>query len=168
MTTLFHGLQNSQTTIEIFAYLFLIILIISLFVGALLFILLAFALRRIAVREERTHAWMAFVPFMNFYLLGEMARDESDKSWMKEIPLILLFGSIVYLVFPIVPVIGMLYPLCFNGLILYASYLIFNKYSHSAMPLLIICIVTFGIAIPFILFAIRNNEQVTIQLPPNH
>ncbi|UTR13768.1 hypothetical protein MM221_14255 [Salipaludibacillus sp. LMS25] len=168
MITLFRGLQNSQTTIEILIYLFLIILIISLVVGLVLFILSAVALRRMAVREGRQNAWMAFVPFMNLYLFGEIARDDSDKSWIQAIPLTLLLGSIGYLVIHFVPGIGMLYSLCFNGLVLYVSYLVFNKYSHSPVPLLIVSVVTFGMAIPFILFAIRNNDKVDIVLPPNH
>ncbi len=113
------------------------------------------------------HSWLAFIPFANTYICGQVAFENKAKTFiLLALNIILsIVSSIVCLTsisyyemnakLTLISWMSWIYMIFF----FYASYQIFKKYSDKAVIMLVFSILSCGLLTPIFLFAIRNNER---------
>ncbi|WP_413381991.1 hypothetical protein [Alkalihalobacillus sp. 1P02AB] len=140
---------------------FIIVILLFIAIAITLYLLLGFGLKRLSEREGLDNSWMAFVPFLNLYLIGLIAEKQSNQSWKQHIPLAypgLIVGSIIL---DFIPVIGFLLSIASLAFSIYVMFLLYERYSSQAIPFTIFTVITFGILFPILIFILRNNEKLT-------
>jgi hypothetical protein len=148
----------SQLLIGLFAGLMFISTFLIFF-----YLAMAIGLYRMALRKEEPNAWIAFIPFVQFYMIGQLL--ESVKIGNTEISkpnLSYLFVAIVLAPFILgeIPIIGGL--LVIFSLIAWfvGFHYLFNRYSRFDVVLTVLNVLTLGLASAFIVLAISSNEQI--------
>lgn len=134
-------------------FLIVVVLIIGAMLGA--YFCLGFALMRIAERQEVPNGWAAFVPFAQFYLMGELLTHKlGNKGGLK----ILVIFTLIFLT-RFIPFVGdnADIPLMIFNIIL--MHLFFSRYSKESTAMTVVNTLTLGLFGNFGLFAIRNNPD---------
>jgi hypothetical protein len=148
-----------------FLFLFLIIVLV-------LYILHGIGLMKIAKKLNVSHAWMAWVPVLNFYLLGKVAFNNIYVQLALPI-LFILGGSRETTVNGEIITKGTILPsplddimwLAFMILMFVCLYMVYKRMSKKAVIMLVFTILSFGLLTPIFLFAIRKNNIVDNNIP---
>lgn len=127
---------------------------IALLVSLVFYLMFAFGLKKLAEREGIEHAWFAFIPLLQLYLMGEIAQD---KVSVQGLPQWLLWGAIGNVLLSWIPVINILVMFVYYILIVVTLYYIFDKYSKNALIFTIFSFL-FGLY-PIFIYIIRNNPK---------
>ena len=114
----------------------------------------AFGLKRMAERQGLQNAWFAFVPLLQFYLMGQIAQDRVS---VVGLPHWLLWGSIANIMLCWVPVLNVFIMIVFYVLLVVTYYHLFDKYSDNAVIFTIFSIL-FSLQ-PVFVFMIRNKPE---------
>lgn len=144
---------------------------IALSICITFYVLSCLGLMKIADKNGIRYSYLAWIPFINFFLIGKIA----FKSTVSAIILLILsfiypysfFLSIVttYLYFinsnTSLFFIFVVIAIVFIVMYLVALYKIYKKMSTKAVMMLIFSILSSGLLIPIFLFAIRNNSLRT-------
>ncbi len=127
------------------------------------YLALAIGLYRMALKKEEPNAWIAFIPIVQFYMIGQLL--ETVKLGNTEIHrpnLSYLFVAIALAPFVLsdIPIIGGL--LILFSLVAYfiGFHYLFHRYSRFDVVLTVLNVLTLGLASAFIVLAISANEQV--------
>ena len=146
---------------SIFAFIFYLILF------GLVWLIISYIFESIAIMTFRKNkgnitSCIAWIPFYNKYLLGEISNNH-------------VMGGVLFVINLLIVGLGILWlytneSICLILLLILGvtSFLlntiissnIFRKYSKCNVVCTVISIITFGILRPIFLFAIRNNELV--------
>lgn len=139
------GLLFLMLFISFFAILFIIIYIFN-----------AFSLYKIANNRGSDKGWFAWVPILNGFLIPILVEDDVHESLRGRFTL----AYLLTIVLGIIPLLGIVFSVLSMIMIFYAFYILANQYSNNAIAYVIITVVTGGIAMPFLLFRIRNRERI--------
>jgi hypothetical protein len=152
---------------------YLALVIVLFLVGVASYILGSVGMYRLASRQGLANPWMAWLPYANTYLLGALADDINSRKNKTTNYRWLLLGFILgSTFFPIISlldigiaivlsILSMALALATAVICFMAYYIIYEEYTHTAAGLLVLSILV-SPSIPFILFAIRNNEGATM------
>lgn len=138
---------------------FMIFLVLGAFVG--LYVLYSLGLYTLAKNEGLESAWLAWIPVVNRYLIGELTGDETwgmgNSKW------VLCLGP--FLCALLAPVfIGFILELAYIVYYFMTLYKLYEIYADKNKDLYIITSIIFRFLIPVWMFVIRNNEAK--YLPP--
>ncbi|MBR4949262.1 MAG: hypothetical protein IKZ25_00640 [Clostridia bacterium] len=163
----------------IFAAIIFILLVIMIFVLLALHLLTAIALYLFAKDAGIENPWLSFIPYGNYFLLGNMAGEISlGNIRIKNPGIVLLIVSFVSgflsafssvfsnlneenvtfaLIFLVISVISMIISLAVGAFLGFIYYNIFRKYGENNAILFAVlsCVVPF--ALPIILFYMRKK-----------
>lgn len=153
--------SNINQVLTIFISFIGIILVIAI----ILYVLKGIGLMKMAKRGGIRNSWLAFVPLLSIYILGNV--DFEDK-----IMLILLLGLKIFiyssvmlaffikvdLIISILSVMVSISQLASTTLSYYAIYKIYNKFSDRAVTMLVLDVLSCSLLQPIFLFSTRNNE----------
>lgn len=135
------------------------LVLIVVFIG--LYVISAIGLSGIAEKEGHDKAWLAWIPIANTFLMMMLVEDDVHESMRGKYTLIFAIVFIASFVlsgfFPPIAIVP-------SVMMYYALYLIANKRSENAVMYLIISVVTFNFATPFMLFRLRNRERRAVQV----
>lgn len=180
------------TSLYSFNYYFVWQLVLFfLILSVLCYVFYCFGLYTIAKRRQLNKPGLAFVPVVNYYILGSIA-DQYDMLWtgrnikLKKVLLWLGAGFIsVYVLFFCLFVFGsnafeavfIWFPFLFlllfpAGIVLIVfQFIALHKVYRSCTPdnavVLIVLSIIFSIITPFVLFAIRNSDKGLPFMQPN-
>ena len=129
----------------------------------LFYLAMAIGLYRMAVRKGEPNAWIAFIPFVQYYMVGQLL--ETVRIGNTEISrpnLSYLFVAIALAPFVLgeIAILGGL--IVFFSLIAYfiGFHYLFHNYSRFDVILTVINVLTFGLASAFIVLALSANESL--------
>lgn len=133
---------------------------IFLIIGIVLYVIFAYSLYKMAVKQGIENPWLAFIPIAQNYTLGKLIRNL--KVFDYEIPrieVVLPVAAVVVFIFNRVPVLGGLLSLANFILILFALNKLYKLYKPDKATLYTVLSVL-GITVPFILLSIKDVEQI--------
>ncbi|MFB4161707.1 hypothetical protein ACE1TF_17675 [Geomicrobium sp. JSM 1781026] len=146
---------------------FLGVFIVVIFIMAIvLYLFLAFGLFKMGQREGIDYAWLAFIPYAQYYLLAVLVKDRLGSGMREALPWILIglmaanfmFGFISSFI-PFAFIITIPLGLALTGFTLFAFFHLFKKYSDSYVVMFVFTILTLGALGSIFTFVIRNNEK---------
>lgn len=141
----------------ILALLFVVLIVV--FIG--LYAISAIGLSGIAEKEGHDKAWLAWIPIANTFLMMMLVEDDVHESMRGKYTLIYAITFIASFViggfFPPIAIVPSI-------MLYYALYLIANKRSENAVMYLIVSVVTFNFATPFLLFRLRNRDRRSVEV----
>ena len=141
----------------ILALLFVVLIVV--FIG--LYAISAIGLSGIAEKEGHDKAWLAWIPIANTFLMMMLVEDDVHESMRGKYTLIFAITFIASIVLGgFFPPIGLV-P---SVMMYYALYLLANSRSDNAVMYLVISIVTFNFATPFMLFRLRNRDRRSVEV----
>jgi uncharacterized membrane protein len=126
----------------------------------------SYGLYEIAKRKEEKNALIAWIPYINKYILGKVSFKSSIHGILLVFLNIIEIISLCILLF--VRSIKVVNNISIAILVLsiitsvytyVAHYKLYRKYSKSTILMTVLDILSFGILGPFFIFAIRNNEE---------
>ena len=146
------------------------VLLIFLIIG---YILMGISLYKINKNREHKGSWMAWVPIFNVYLLGKLGCNKIV-GMVCSIAIILCtsftvsINGIVKQNFSIFPtIISSIILIIIDILMIVSAAKLYKKAGKNPITLWIITILTLGMAIPFFLFSIRNENNKTESISHN-
>lgn len=142
-----------------FGILALVLLVFIVLIA--LYIVSAIGLSSIAQKEGHDKAWLAWIPIANTFLMMMLVEDDVHESMRGKYTLIYAITLIAsFVIGGFFPLIGLV-P---SVMMYYALYLLANSRSDNAVMYLVISIVTFNFATPFILFRLRNRDRRSLEV----
>ncbi|MBO1581932.1 hypothetical protein [Bacillus sp. XF8] len=136
---------------------FTFILIIVIW-GILAYVLTAFALYTMAKNDGANDGVLAFIPFLNSKVWGDLAREKLP-GFLKEEAGWKVFGIYVLcFILNFVPIISVLATGVSLVLSIYLVYAILDRYGTNSVLFTIIHVITCSIFLPIHLFLIRNES----------
>lgn len=125
-------------------------------IAVLLYILGAIGLYRIALKSGIEHPWFAFIPVLQFYTLGKLIGEiKIGNQIIPELELLLSIGFFTRYI----PIFGWIFKIVWIGLLFVTFYELYKLYKEDkAILMLVISIITLGLAVPIFLFIMRNDE----------
>ena len=131
------------------------------------YLALAIGLYRMAIRKGEPNAWIAFIPFVQFYMIGQLLeRVKIGNTEITSPNLSYLFVAITLAPFILgeIPIIGGLLVLFSLIAWFIGFHWLFNRYSRFEVILTALNVLTLGLASAFIVLAISSNEQAREQI----
>ncbi|SHK40327.1 hypothetical protein [Desulforamulus aeronauticus] len=140
-----------------------ITLVVTFFALGGLYLLFSYGLYKLAQRANVENSWLAFIPIVQYYILGKVVKEVKIGSWVvPHLEWVLLLAPVIYGILTGIPflttIAGVLYLLFY----IIVTYTLFKKYTpHAVVMTIVAFLLPFMYAI--FVFAIRNNKAV-IQL----
>lgn len=137
-----------------------IILVIGLIVGIAFYVLMALGLYRMAENKGIDNPWLAWVPIGNLWVLGAIVEtiDLGDRKF-DNAGIILVVGAFVGMI----PLIGTLLALAYLVVTYFVYFKLFKMYAPGKEVMyLVLSIIFSGIALPIIIFMIKDNTPVEV------
>lgn len=139
---------------------FLIMVLFLLIIVIPLYLLMAFGLYSMAKNAGEDNSWLAFIPIVNFYIMGKLIKEIKISKYVIPNPEYVLPGAIlVSIVLGGINVLGSLISLCSFILLLAAFYHLYSLYrpQDAVMytALSVLCV-----TIPIFVFIMRNDQMV--------
>ncbi|WP_242144070.1 MULTISPECIES: hypothetical protein [unclassified Bacillus cereus group] len=132
-------------------------ILIILIWAVLSYVLTAFALYTMAKNDGANDAILAFIPFLNCKVWGDLAREKFP-DFLKEEAGWKVFGIYVgCFILNFIPIIGFLAGVATLVLSIYLIYAILERYGTNAVLFTIIHAITCSLFLPIHLFLIRNE-----------
>lgn len=144
---------------EFLAVLGVLLLFVAI-IGLVLYIIYAYALYKMAVKQGLENSWLAFIPIAQNYILGRLIK--TLKVFDFEIPrieIVLPVASIVVAVFSQVDILGSLLTIANFLLMLFALNKLYKLYKPENATLYTVLSI-FGFPVPFIFLSIKDLDQV--------
>ncbi|QAA33514.1 hypothetical protein C1I91_18710 [Clostridium manihotivorum] len=130
-------------------------------ISIVLYIILAYSLYKMAVRQGLENSWIAWIPIAQLYILGKLIRTVQVFDW--EIPsaeVILPVAGIIVLIFNHVHFLGGLLSLANYILVLFALNKLYKLYRPEKATLYTVLSI-FGVTVPFILLSLKDYDQIS-------
>ncbi len=138
------GFIGAIVGILIMFLFFIIILLI------ILYIFQGIGLSKIAKRMNIKNSWLAWIPFANMFLLGQVSME--DNIGIALVALLVLSSLANKIAFLKLASFG------YVVLLFIVAHNLYKKLSDKATVMTVFSVLTGGILIPIFIFAIRNNE----------
>lgn len=122
----------------------------------LFYVINAFALHKIANNRGSDKGWFAWVPILNSFLVPLLVEDDVVESLRGRFTI----AYLIALVLSIIPFLGIVFSIIAFIMAFYAFYVLINQYTNNAVIYIIVTVITFGVAMPFLLLRIRNREVI--------
>ncbi len=120
------------------------------------YVLLSIGLFTMAKKRNIENAWIAFVPFGQFYILGKLVAPlKFGETEVPNPPIVLLVAVLASFVLNFIPLIGQLIALAVFVLVLFALYRLYEMYSKNALLYTILSVI--GL-FPLFVFILRNKN----------
>ncbi|WP_459501633.1 hypothetical protein [Bacillus sp. C1] len=149
-------MEDQSILAGFFALSFTFILIIVIW-GILAYVLTAFALYTMSKNDGAEDGVLAFIPFLNSKVWGDLGREKLP-SFLKEEAGWKVFGIYVLcFILSFVPILNLLAAAVSLVLSIYLIYVILDRYGTNAVLFTIIHVITCSIFLPIHLFLIRNE-----------
>lgn len=125
-----------------------------------LYLLFCYGLYRMAERAGVENSWLAFIPLVQYYILGKVIREVKICNYViPHLEWVLLATPFVYGVLSLIPVVSVIAAIAYGLFYLLVIYTLFKQYSDKAVAMTII-----GLILPFMyaifVFVIRNNTPI--------
>ncbi|MBO5477244.1 MAG: hypothetical protein J6A15_05765 [Clostridia bacterium] len=146
-------------------FVMILMYIIIFTVGFISYAFNSIGLNKLAKREGKASAFLAWIPYLNNYTLGRIA-FKSNKHAIAMTALGVF--SLIFLIAMFFVDLSMFYTLAIASFIFsaissvynfIAHYKVYAKYSKSTILMTVLDVISFGILGPFFIFAIRNNDK---------
>lgn len=144
---------------EFLAILTAILIFVGI-IGLVLYVIYAYALYKMAVKQGVENSWIAFIPIAQNYIIGRLIK--TLKVFDFEIPrveIVLPVASIVVLIFSQVDFLGGLLSLANFILMLFALNKLYKLYKPENATLYTVLSI-FGFPVPFIFLSLKDLDQV--------
>ncbi|MBO1623660.1 MULTISPECIES: hypothetical protein [Bacillus] len=149
-------MEDQSILAGFFALSFTFILIIVIW-GIIAYVLTAFSLYTMAKNDGAEDGVLAFIPFLNSKVWGDLAKEKLP-SFLKEEAGWKIFGIYVLcFILNFVPILNVLATGVSLVLSIYLIYAILERYGTNAVLFTIIHVITCSIFLPIHLFLIRNE-----------
>ena len=149
-------MEDQGVLASLFALSFAAIVIILVWV-LLAYVLTAFALYTMAKNDGANDGVLAFIPFLNSKIWGDLAKEKLP-SFLKEEAGWKVFGIYVAcFILNFIPIISILATGVSLVLSVYLIYAILERYGTNAILFTVIHVITCSIFLPIHLFLIRNE-----------
>ncbi len=150
--------MSDSTAIAVLGFImtYLIVLVIYAIIA---YIFTALGYYTMAKNKGIDHAWMAWIPIVNNYLMGEII-DDVVAIGDNKIPYakwVLLFAPFVVAVIAAIPYIGLIISVLYSVYVYFSLYRLYKLYNEDKAVLFLVLSIIFAIAIPFFVFALRNR-----------
>lgn len=146
---------------------FVIFGIFFFLVGFATYILGAIGLMKVAERCDVQNGWLAFIPYANLWVMGEVVKDRLPESYRQHAGFLLLGATAVAFVLSLIPYIGFLFNIAYVAIMFYVMYKIFAKFSEKAVLMTVFTFISLGLLWGVFMFSIRNNpirsEQTVVE-----
>ncbi len=147
MDTIFYMLEK-------IAIVFLAVILFLLIIFGILHIFKSTALYQMAKDKNIKYPWLSVVPLINMCILTKLAWNHYSLGL---VALLLAIGIFLQnIIFPWIVILCLIFYIIVN---LISSYRLYKARTKHYILLTVISIITFGGAIPFILFAIRKDRM---------
>jgi hypothetical protein len=146
------------------------VVVVALAIAIVLYVFESIALYSIAKKRGIENPWLAWIPVGNAFLIGKIADyydlRETGKSNNFAIWMLCLSGATLVLSFTVIlSFIGVMAAIALAVF----EYICFYKFYKHVNPqnstLLLVLSILFSVALPFILFAHRNKDDLYMQTP---
>lgn len=143
--------------------------VVFLIVGIALYVLMAIGLYGLAKNEGTGNEWFAFIPILQFYIIGKILKELKIGSYtIPQLELVLPLAPIavfiVGAILDIIPIIGVLLGFVLN--IAYAVFFImvmfyfFKRYKGDQATLMTVLSVLLFFMGPIFIFNLRNSKPI--------
>ncbi len=120
------------------------------------YFLFSFGLFTMAKKRNIENAWVAFIPFGQFYILGKLVAPlRFGETEVPNPPIVLLIAVLASFALNFIPLIGQLIALAVFVLVMFALYRLYEMYSKNALLYTILSVI--GL-FPIFVFILRNNK----------
>jgi hypothetical protein len=132
--------------------------LIGWLLGIALYLLMAWSLYVMASKRNIEYAWLAFIPFANYYILGKLVGDVFVGTYpVPYIEYVLPAGALLC---AIIPIIRWLIAIVFAVLLFFTLLKLFKMYSPGN-EILYAVLSLIPIVLPILLFIIKDNTPTT-------
>ncbi|RBW69262.1 hypothetical protein [Bacillus taeanensis] len=145
--------MTDQQALELLVGYGIVFFIVTFVLGLVGYLLIGFAYLSMTKQLNIPNGWLAFIPFANVYIQGEVVTEKLNNKG----GLIFLLALIAAIVLGAIPILGIIISIAFAILGFMVLYWTYNKFSEKALLMIIFSILSGGILTPIFLFAIRNN-----------
>lgn len=134
--------------------------IIAVIIGIAFYVFFSFALYKLAQKRGIPNPWMAWIPIVDFYVLGQMVRSTKISTF--EIPsleIVLPIGALAVAILGRIVVLGTLISLAFYVLLFFVLLTLYKQYiPEKAMTYAVLSIL--GVTIPFFFLKLSKMDPV--------
>jgi hypothetical protein len=146
--------MSDQQALELLVGYGIVFFIVVFVFGLVGHLLMGFAYLSMTKQLGISNGWLAFIPFANVYIQGEVVSEKLNNKG----GLTFLLAMIATLILGAIPIIGIVISIAFAVLAFMILYWTYNKFSEKALLMIIFSILSGGILTPIFLFTIRNNS----------
>lgn len=131
-------------------------------IGIVLYFLFAYALYKMALNAGLENPWMAWIPILQWYILGKLIKSLKISTYqIPSIELVLPAATLIVMALNKVAVLGSLLSLANYILLLFALNKIYKMYKPEQATLYTVLSI-FGLPIPFIFMSIKDLKPVEV------
>ena len=140
--------------------IFTVAMLIFVLICIALYIIFAYSLYKMAINAGLENPWMAWIPILQWYILGKLIKSLKIGSYdIPSIELVLPIATLLVMVLNRIEVIGSLLSLANFILTLFALNKLYKMYKPEQATLFTILSI-FGLPIPFIFMSIKDLKPV--------
>ena len=152
--------MSEVATLGLFFTISGITLVVTFFALGGLYLLFSYGLYKLAQRAGVENNWLAFIPLVQYYIMGKVIKELKIGSWIvPHLEWVLLLSPIIYGILAQIPVLNAIVGVLYLLFYIIVTYTLFKKYTHHAVVMTIVAFL-----LPFMysifVFAIRNNKPV--------
>ena len=142
----------------------ILMFLIYFVIGIISYAFVSIGLFEIARREKIKHGYLAWIPYLNKYVLGRIAFKNKIHSVILTVLSIGVFLSSSIMIFIksnstyTFALISFILSIILSVYSYFAHYKVFKKYSKSTVLMTVLDVISCGILGPFFIFAIRDND----------
>lgn len=144
------------------------ILVICLIIGIVCYVFSAIGLYTMAKKRNLDHAWLAWIPIAQFYILGNLINDDVSISTLHIpyakifLPLLSLALSLLMSFLGLIPYLGVLFGIVLSLAVAFyyytAQFWLFSIYDKEHRVLFLVLSIIFPFMGPIFTFVIRNRD----------
>ncbi|GFP76561.1 hypothetical protein [Clostridium fungisolvens] len=129
-------------------------------ISLVLYIFMAYALYKMAVRQGLENPWVAWIPIAQLYILGKLIKGLKIFDYeVPNIEIVLPVASIIFVVFRHVHILGTLVSLVNFILVLFALNKLYKLYKPENATFYTILSIL-GFTVPFIVFSLKDKDPI--------
>lgn len=131
-------------------------------IGIVLYVIFSYSLYKMAVKQGLENPWIAFIPIAQNYTLGKLIKTLRIFNYeIPQVEIVLPVAALVVLALNRIAILGSILSLANFILILFALNKLYKIYKPENATLYTVLSI-FGFTVPFILFSIKDLEQVDV------
>lgn len=140
--------------------IFTVSILIFVLISIAFYVIFAYALYKMAVNAALENPWMAWIPILQWYILGKLIKTLKIGNYdIPSIELVLPVASLLVIVLNRIEIIGSLLSLANFILTLFALNKLYKMYKPDQATLFTVLSI-FGLPIPFIFMSIKDLKPV--------